>query len=50
MTKAQIREMMEKAHRVREEIRVGKRPQVVPMSQKEQDLYGAMYLNERKGK
>lgn len=48
MTQAQIREMMEKAYRELEENR-GKLRKTI-MSQKEQDLYGAMYLNERKRK
>ncbi|SFV90180.1 hypothetical protein MNB_SV-4-1296 [hydrothermal vent metagenome] len=48
MTQAQIREMMEKAYRELEENRGKLRK--TRMSQKEQDLYGAIYLNERKGK
>ncbi len=48
MTQAQIREMMERAYRELEENRGKVRK--TTMSQKEQDLYGAMYLNKKKRK
>ena len=48
MTKSQIKEMMKKAYRELEENR-GKLRKTI-MSQKEQDLYGAMYQYEKRGK
>lgn len=48
MTQTQIKEMMERAYKEAAANR-GKLRKTI-MSQKEQDLYGAMYQNEKKGK